>query len=347
MADPRFFARTGPYRLGELAELAGAELAGDPGCAIDDIASLSAAGPSDLSFFDHRRYAAELHETRAAAVVVRPANAQQVPDGAARLVVGEPQRAVALIAARFYPDEVPGGTRQVASMFAAGAHIDPSAKLGDGVEVGAGAVIEAGVELGDGVRVAAGAVIGRNVRIGADSRIGAGASLSHCLVGERVIIHPGVRIGQDGFGFAMGAVHSKVPQLGRVVIEDDVEIGANSTVDRGSSADTFIGRGSKIDNLVMIAHNVRIGAHCIVVAQCGISGSTSVGDHSVLAAQVGMAGHLAIGSRVQLAARSAVIEDLPGDAAYGGAPCVPIGEWRRQIASIRALGRRKKKGEER
>ena len=347
MADPRFFDRTGPHRLGDLAELAGAEFVGDPALPIEDIASLSAAGPRELSFFDHRRYAAELRDTKAAAVAVRPASAQQVPDGVARVIVREPQLAMALIAARFYPAELPGGTRRTSSRLASGAHIDPSARLGDGVEVGAGAVVEAGVELGDGVLVASGAVIGRNVKIGADSRIGAGASVSHCLIGERVIIHPGVRIGQDGFGFAMGAVHRKVPQLGRVVIEDDVEIGANTAVDRGSSADTVIGRGSKIDNLVMIAHNVQIGAHCIVVAQCGISGSTSVGDHSVLAAQVGLAGHLVIGPRVQLAARSAVLEDLPGDAAYGGAPCLPIGEWRRQVASIRALGRRKKKGEER
>ena len=347
MADPRFFNRVGPHRLGDLAELVNGELAGDPDLLIQDVGSLVEAGPADLAFFDHRRYAAELVATRAAVVVAKPVNIDRVPHGKSRLAVAEPQLAMALIAGRFYPAELPGGTTTPEGGLASGALVDPTAILSKGVQIGSGAVVEAGAELADDVMVAAGAVVGRNVRIGAFSRIGAGASLSHCLVGERVVIHPGVRIGQDGFGFAMGATHRKVPQLGRVVIEDDVEIGANTTIDRGSSADTVIGRGSKIDNLVMIAHNVRIGAHSIVVAQSGISGSTVIGDHSVLAAQVGVTGHLQIGPRVQLAARSAVTEDLPGDAAYGGMPCVPIGEWRRQVASIRALGRRKKKGEER
>ncbi len=347
MADLRFFDRAGPHRLGDLAELVQATLEGDAEFMIEDVASLQAAGPSDISFFDHRRYAPDLAATQAAAVVVKPANAEQVPAGKARLLVRDPQLAMALISARFYPAELPGGDLPRQRKIAAGAHVDPSARLGEGVQVAAGAVIEAGAELGAGVRVAANAVIGPNVRIGADSRIGAGATLSHCLIGERANIHPGVRIGQDGFGFAMGAVHHKVPQLGRVVVEDDVEIGANSTIDRGSGSDTVIGRGSKIDNLVMIAHNVRIGAHCIVVAQSGISGSSTVGNHSVLAAQTGVAGHLSIGARVQLAARSAVKEDLPEDGVYGGAPAVPIAGSRRQVASIRMLGKRKKKGDAR
>jgi UDP-3-O-[3-hydroxymyristoyl] glucosamine N-acyltransferase len=172
--------------------------------------------------------------------------------------------------------------------------------------------------------------------------IGPGATLNHCLVGDRVIIHAGVRIGQDGFGFALGKRgHLKVPQIGRVLIGDDVEIGANTTIDRGSGPDTVIGRGCKIDNLVMIAHNVRLGEDCVVVAQCGISGSTAIGDASVLAAQVGITGHLTVGPRVQLAARSAVIRDLPGGQTYGGTPAVPIRQWRRQIAAIMRLGRRK------
>ncbi|WP_027135356.1 UDP-3-O-(3-hydroxymyristoyl)glucosamine N-acyltransferase [Geminicoccus roseus] len=345
MADPRFFDRTGPCRLGELAELVQATLEGDPDLLIEDVANLALAGPADLSFFDHRRYAADLAATKAAAVVARPANAEAIPAGKARLLVRDPQLAMALIAARFYPGElaqdgVPGETR-----IAPGAHVDPSARLGAGVEVGPGAVVMAEAELAEGVQVAPNAVIGSHVRIGAWSRIGAGATLSHCQLGARVVIHPGVRIGQDGFGFAMGASHRKVPQLGRVLVEDDVEIGANSTVDRGSGSDTVIGRGSKIDNLVMIAHNVRIGAHCVVVAQSGISGSTSIGDHSVLAAQSGVTGHLTIGPRVQLAARSAVKDDLPGDAIYGGAPAVPVGEWRRQVAAVQMLGRRKKRGD--
>ena len=346
MADPRFFHRHGPHRLGDLAELAQAQLDGDPDLPIEDVGSLATAGPSDISHFDHRRFLPELAATKAVAIVAKVASADHIPAGKARLLVKDPQLAMALIAARFYPDEIPGGDLPAPAV-AAGAHVDPTATLGQGVQIGAGAVVEEGVVLGAGAHVAATAVVGRNVQIGAGSRIGAGATLSHCLIGERVVIHPGVRIGQDGFGFAMGAVHRKVPQLGRVVIEDDVEIGANTTIDRGSGSDTFVGRGTKIDNLVMIGHNVHIGAHCIIVAQCGISGSAWLSDHDVLAAQVGISGHVVVGPRVQLAARSAVIEDLAGDAIYGGAPAVPVGEWRRQIASIKMLGKRKKKGEDR
>ncbi|WP_159713028.1 UDP-3-O-(3-hydroxymyristoyl)glucosamine N-acyltransferase [Geminicoccus flavidas] len=347
MADPRFFDRSGPFRLGQLAALVQAELVGDPDLLVEDVASLAAAGPADLAFFDHRRYLADLAATAAGAVVCKPAMAERVPAGKARVLVRDPQLAMAIIAAAFYPDEVPGAAPLGEGRIEAGAHVAPDAKLGRGVQIAVGAVVQPGAELGDGVRIEPAAVVGRNVRIGAGSRIGAGASLSHCLVGERVLIHPGVRIGQDGFGFAMGASHHKVPQLGRVVIEDDVEIGANTTIDRGSGSDTVIGRGSKIDNLVMIAHNVRIGAHCIIVAQSGISGSVTIGDHCVLAAQSGVAGHLVLGPRVQLAARGAVTDDLPADSIYGGAPAVPITEWRRQVASIRMLGKRKKKGEAR
>jgi len=153
-----------------------------------------------------------------------------------------------------------------------------------------------------------------------------------------VVIHAGARIGQDGFGFALGAgAPLKVPQVGRVLIEDDVEIGANTTIDRGSSGDTVIGRGCKIDNLVMIAHNVQLGPHCVVVAQSGVSGSTRIGAGSMLAAQVGVTGHLSIGPAVRLAARSAVIRDLPGHETYGGAPAIPIRQWRRQMAAISRL----------
>ena len=214
----------------------------------------------------------------------------------------------------------------------------PLARLEAGVTVDPGAVIGPHAEIGSGTMVGASAVIGPHVRIGRDCAIGAHASLSHALVGNRVIIHPGARIGQDGFGFAMSARgHLKVPQVGRVIIQDDVEIGANSTVDRGANRDTIIGEGSKIDNLVQIGHNVRIGRHCVIVAQVGISGSTDIGDFAVIGGQAGITGHLTIGSGAQVAAQSGVMNNVPPGARWGGSPAKDIREWFKTIAGVERL----------
>jgi UDP-3-O-[3-hydroxymyristoyl] glucosamine N-acyltransferase len=274
---------------------------------------------------------------------VQPAHADRLPREVARLITDEPYRGYAKIAARFHPAAAaPSADHPPRAGIAPGAQIDPAARIGEGCRIAAGAVIEAGAEIGPRCRIDANAVIGAGVRLGADCIVGPGATISHCLIGERVVIHAGARIGQDGFGFALGATEPlKVPQIGRVLIDDEVEIGANTTIDRGSSGDTVIGRGCKIDNLVMIAHNVRLGPYCVVVAQSGISGSTQIGAGSMLAAQVGITGHLTLGPAVRLAARSAVIRDLPGDDTYGGAPAMPIRQWRRQMAAISRLGRRR------
>jgi UDP-3-O-[3-hydroxymyristoyl] glucosamine N-acyltransferase len=344
MADGRFFAPRGPFALGELAVIGEARLCGgDPDQPIRDVASLTDAAPDQVTFLDHPRYLARARDTRAAACLIRPAHADRLPGEVARLITAEPYRGYARIAAHFHPEAAaPGADHPPQAAIAAGAHIAPSAAVGSGCRIADGAVIEAGAEIGPRCRIAANAVIGAGVRLGADCVVGPGATLSHCLIGARVVIHAGARIGQDGFGFAPGAAGAlKVPQVGRVLIEDDVEIGANTTIDRGSSGDTVIGRGCKIDNLVMIAHNVRLGPHCIVVAQSGISGSTQIGAGSMLAAQVGITGHLTLGPSVRLAARSAVIRDLPGHDTYGGAPAVPIRQWRRQMAAISRLGRKR------
>ncbi len=223
----------------------------------------------------------------------------------------------------------------------ASASVDPSARLGAEVGVAAGAIVEADAELGDGCRIGADAVVGRRCILGPGCRIGPGASVAYALVGARTIVHAGARIGQDGFGFALGVEHGKVPQLGRVLVGDDVEIGANTTIDRGALGDTVVGSGTKIDNLVQIAHNVVIGEHCVIVAQSGIAGSAVLGHHVVLGGQAAVNGHVTIGPGARLAARAGVIGDLDGDADYGGTPAVPAREWRRQVVAIRRLGRRR------
>lgn len=344
MADARFFRPRGPFALGDLAKLADAQLVGgDPDQPIQDVAPLDGASSDHITFLDNPRYASEARRTKAAACLVRPDAADALPAAIARLITDEPYRGYAAIAGHFHPSAAaPGADHPPAPEISPAAQIATGAKVGAGCRIAAGAVIEAEAEIGPRSRIEANAVISAGVTLGADCIVGPGATLSHCHVGARVVIHAGARIGQDGFGFAVADEGAfKVPQVGRVIIDDDVEIGANSTIDRGSSGDTIIGRGCKIDNLVMIAHNVRLGPHCVVVAQCGISGSTQVGAGSILAAQVGITGHLTIGPEVRLAARSAVIRDLPGHATYGGAPAIPIRQWRRQMAAISRLSRKR------
>lgn len=337
MADPRFHRRAGPFRLGAIAERIGVSLSAgaDPERLIDDVAPLHGAGPSELSFFDNVRYIEAFAASRAGACVVSPAYADRAPAGMGLLLSQQPYRAYALAAQAFYPRLVPEPG------IASSATLDPSAKLGPGCRIEAGAVVGARAEIGPRSLIGPNAVIGEGVVIGADCVIGACASLSHCLIGARVTLYPGVRIGQDGFGFAPDPKrHVKVPQLGRVVIHDDVEVGANSTIDRGSGPDTVIGAGSFIDNLVQIGHNVELGRGCVIVAQVGISGSTKLGDFVVLGGQVGVAGHLTIGSGARLAAKSGVMRDVPPGATQGGFPAVPIREWHRQSALLGKLSKK-------
>lgn len=340
MVDSRFFTNRGPISLSRIAEVTGLQLpAGTADKLLHDVAPLDRATGHDVSFFDNVKYIDQFTNSTAGACFVRAKYADQAPATMLCLITEDPYRCYALAAQQFYPLAYSSGEQHP------GAHIHPTAKIGKNVAIDAGAVIEANAEIGDNASIGANAVIGRGVTIGRNTHIGALCGLSHCYIGDNVIIHRGVHIGQDGFGFAMGREgHVKVPQLGRVMIEDDVEIGAGTTIDRGTGPDTIIGAGTKIDNLVQIGHNVQIGRRAVIVAQSGISGSTRIGDGAVLAGQSGIAGHLRIGAGARVAAQSGVMNDIPPGKAYGGSPAMPIQDWHRQTVMLSKLN--KKRGSE-
>jgi UDP-3-O-[3-hydroxymyristoyl] glucosamine N-acyltransferase len=317
-----------------LAAIAGAQLPDETAAdrLIRDVAPLQDAGPDDISFFDGKKaYRDSYLGSRAGACIVGPNDGANSPSGMVSLAVADPHLGFARIAQAFYPSlDAPPAVQQQA--------VDPDASLAPGVEVEPGAVIGPGAEIGAGSRIGANAVIGPGVRIGENGIVGPLASVRYCLAGDRVRIAAGARIGEDGFGFAPGAEgHVKVPQLGRVIIGDGVDIGANTTIDRGSGPDTVIGDGVIIDNLVQIAHNVRVGKNSIIVAQVGISGSTTIGDNVVIGGQAGITGHLVLGDGVQIAAQSGVMTDVPAGATFGGSPAVPQRDWFRQVAMLRRL----------
>jgi UDP-3-O-[3-hydroxymyristoyl] glucosamine N-acyltransferase len=339
MADPRFFTVAGPFSVADIAGRIGAAIAGagDGSLSLRDVAPLDTATASDLSFLDNRRYVDAFRTTKAGAVIVSAKLAPDAPPTATLLIAEQPYRAYALAAQMFYPAQppVPG--------IASTAVIDATAVVGDGSAVGAHAVIGARAAIGKRCDIGANAVIGASVVLGDDVCIGANASLSHCVVGSRVRIYPGARIGQDGFGFAPDPkAPIKVPQLGRVIIGDDVEIGANSTIDRGAGPDTVIGSGTMIDNLVQIAHNVRIGKGCIIVAQVGVSGSTRFDDYVMVGGQAGFAGHLVVGKAAQIGAQAGVLRDVEPGAILLGSPAWPIKEFHYVMTFIRRLALKKK-----
>jgi UDP-3-O-[3-hydroxymyristoyl] glucosamine N-acyltransferase len=341
MADPRFFRRAGPYSLEALAALSGARLA-DPTLGarpIDDVAPLETAGPGDVTFLSNRKYTDAFVASHAGAVFVAEALAAKAPAGTAVLVTPEPYKAFARAVQAFYPAEPASPVR------APSAIIDSSAVVPDDCAIGQNVVIEAHVRLGARCTVGANTVIGAGVELGDDCQIGANVTLSHCLIGARVVLHPGARIGQPGFGFAPDeGVAVKLPQLGRVIIGDDVDIGANTTIDRGSGHDTVIGAGTMIDNLVQIGHNVVLGRGCILAGQVGISGSTKLGDHVMAGGQAGFAGHLNIGAGARIGAKSGLMRDVrPGETIMGN-PAMPAVAFWRQAAMIQRLARKRDRG---
>ncbi len=334
MPDSRFFRRSAPLPLGEIAREIGGELSDSRSAAVEirDLAPLETAGTHDISVFVDARYREAFLATKAAVVVTALNLAGR--DAACRplIYVAQPRVAFARIGRLFYPPAplVPG--------IDASATIEPSAVIGAGTRIEAGAVICAGAELGQRCHIGPNTVIGPGVVLGDDTAVGANSCISHAIIGNSVKIGSCVTIGGEGFGFVpsrSGLV--KILQLGRVLIEDDVEIGANCAIDRGATGDTIIGRGSVLDNLVQIGHNACLGRYCVLSGQAGVAGSTVIGDGVMIGGQAAISDHLHIGAGAKIAGKSGVMRDVAAGATVAGYPAIPVRQWHRQTAFLAQL----------
>lgn len=337
MSDERFFPRGAGLSLAQLADLVGGTLreGADPSAIIDGLAPLDEAGARDLSFFDNLRYKADLEQTRAGCLLVAKRSLAFVPDGIETVLVSNPGNAFAVAGRALFPTALRAMSMSGVEGISPLASVHPTALLEDGVTIEAGAVVGPAAAVGRGSIVGPGAVIGPGCQIGRECWIGAHTTVQHALIGNRVVLHPGVRIGQDGFGYAAGPQGIlKVVQVGRVIIQDGVEIGADTTIDRGAIRDTVIGENTKIDNQVQIGHNVRIGRNCLIVAQVGIAGSATLGDGVSIGGKSGVNGHVTIGDGAQIAGASIVASDVPVKARWGGTPAKPVRDWFREITWI-------------
>jgi UDP-3-O-[3-hydroxymyristoyl] glucosamine N-acyltransferase len=328
MTEPFFFNRGRGLTVREIAALTGAEP--QPGADLDrcitGVAALDRATPHDLAFLDKPKYAAQLSASGAGACLTTKRYAGGSPAHISVLCVAEPYRAFVEVTRTLFPDAIRPSSLFETSGVATGAFVHPSARLESGVTIDPGVVIGPRAEIGTGTVINAGAVIGPKVRIGRDCAIGANASITNSLIGDRVVVHPGCSI---------AAGHRKVLQVGRVILQDDVEIGAGTTIDRGANRDTVIGEGTKIDNLVQIGHNVSIGRHCIIVSQCGISGSVVIEDHVILAGQVGLPDNVTIGEGAIVGAQSGVMSDIPAGERWLGYPAMRGREFLRNMMTLR------------
>jgi UDP-3-O-[3-hydroxymyristoyl] glucosamine N-acyltransferase len=338
MTDDRFFRRSGPFTVGELARHVGADVPTDASAEIlvHGIAALDKAGSGEVSVYSEAQHRDAFQHSHASVVVTSGSLGKHALNGTCLLLSGNPKLAFAQIGHLFYPREA------LTSGVHPAALIDPSAEIGEGSRIEAGAVIGADVRIGEHCHIDCNVVIEDGVVIGDACRIGANTSVANALIGNRVHIATNVSVGGEGFGFVPGPKGLlRTPQLGRVVIEDDVEIGGNCAVDRGTMDDTVIGRGTAIDNLVQIAHNVRIGKYCVIAGQAGLAGSVTVGDFVMIGGQVAIKDHVTVGSYARIAGRAGVMRDVGEKEAVAGTPAVPIRQWHRQTLALEKSTRRK------
>ena len=345
MSDSRFFKNSGPFDLAEISSFIEGELSGNDNenIPIADISSLKLANENEVTFFQDLSYKADLSQTKAGACIIKKEHKDFAPENIRLIYSENPYIDFTKISQLFYPDEIlPKSTTRLGKGLSFDGS-DKSISLSEGVFIEEGAVIGAGVVIGSDTVISSNAVIGKGVQIGSKSFIGANVTITHSIIGNHTIIHQGSSIGQDGFGFAMSVSgHIKIPQVGRVIIKDNIEIGANCSIDRGSINDTVIKSGTKIDNMVHIAHNCIIGENCIIAGMVGLAGSTTLEDFVVMGAKSGAVGHITIGARSQIAAKAGVSKSLPPGKVWAGFPIREINLWKRDISSIRRLSKGRK-----
>lgn len=331
MADKVFYKHSKAKSIKEIAQIADAEIitAGHEDEQIENVCSIQSAGANDVCFFYDKKNKALAQQIKSKACITIKELASLVPEGVVVLISENPKLSFIKLVSAFYQEYMPSAKIE------SDAHISKTAKIGANCYIGHNVLIEDDVVIGDNCIIEANVVISRGCKIGNNCRIANNASIAYCLMGNDCYIYTGARIGQDGFGFSVvEGRHKRIPQIGRVIIGNDVEVGANACIDRGALDDTIIGDGTRVDNLVQIAHNDKIGKCCILVAQTGIAGSCTLGDYVVCGGQVGLADHLNIGSGVQIGAQSGVMRDIEPGAIVMGSPTVPFKDFMRQVAFL-------------